>query len=324
MRDRARVNHEHVRENEYPGHGGEPPAVRQGMPETILTTLAPLVRRHPWWRARSRLALGVLAQARVHPPSRIADVGCGWGTTLESLEQAGYRATGLDIDLAALRSLAESKPTRPVDYYDLTANQDPPVRGFEAVMALDVLEHLDDDVLAARRLAALAGPCATLILSVPARPELWSEFDEIQGHRRRYTSESLRATLERAGLEVNSVFYWGQWLVPILARQRKRSKSRPGDSVTDAYARYLRYPGWPASSVFDLAFGLEQRRALAGQLRAGTSIWAVASVTSPTRQYDMIHPDVAITTERKSLRGAAAAAPFGKTREPARAERIHK
>jgi SAM-dependent methyltransferase len=321
MRDRARVSHVHVRENEYPAHGREPPVARRGMPESILTTLAPTVRRHPWWRARSRLALGVLAQARVHPPSRIADVGCGWGTTLESLERAGYRATGLDIDLAALRSLAELKPTRQVAYYDLTANQDPPVREFEAVMALDVLEHLDDDVLAARRLAALAGHGATLILSVPARPELWSEFDEIQGHRRRYTSESLRATLERAGLEVNRVFFWGLWLVPILARQRKRPKSRPGDSVTDAYARYLRYPVWPASAAFDLAFRLEQRRALAGQLRAGTSLWAVATVTSPAWQDDPIHADFAITTERKSPLRAAAVAPFGKTREPARAER---
>jgi SAM-dependent methyltransferase len=246
------------------------------MDEAILLELAGRVERHPWWRARAELTLALLDRLGVRPPSRVLDAGCGWGTTLAALEGRGYRAEGLDIARRALERL--DRPDRTLIEADLTAPL--PLAGFEpydAVLALDVLEHLDDDQAAASRLGALARPGGgVVIVSVPARPDLFSEFDEVQGHRRRYEPDGLRTMLAGAGLAVDRVFWWGSWMVPVLRRRVGRRRAEHGEPPALTYARYLELPPWPGRLALKLAFALERGRALAGVLRTGTSLFAVA------------------------------------------------
>jgi 2-polyprenyl-3-methyl-5-hydroxy-6-metoxy-1,4-benzoquinol methylase len=245
-----------------------------GMAESILLDLAPLVRAHPWWRARGRLTLALLQRLGVVPPARVLDAGCGWGTTLETLEHRGYRVTGMDVSRRALERL--NRPDRTLVVADLTRDLAVDRAAFDAVLALDVIEHIDDDQGAVARLGHLVGPGGALIVSVPALPELFGEFDRIQGHRRRYLPATLGAAFGRCGLAVESVFWWGQWLVPVLRRQRRRKRGNPGESPAQTYRRYLSVPPWPASTVLKLGFALEHKKALAGRLQTGTSLFAVA------------------------------------------------
>ena len=80
---------------------------------------------------------------------------------------------------------------------------------YDCVLALDVIEHLDDDRQAVRQLGRLLTKNGRLIISVPALPELFSEFDEVQGHRRRYTQQLLRSCLEESCLVVEDVLMVG-------------------------------------------------------------------------------------------------------------------
>lgn len=248
------------------------------MPEEILVDLGGAVARHPWWTARSKLARALLAELGAPPPARVLDAGCGWGTTLTALERAGYRAVGMDVSRRMLERLDRDRPGRELIAADLAQPLPARAEPFDAVLALDVIEHLDDDRGAVGRLAELVRPGGVLILSVPALPELFSEFDAIQGHRRRYSPESLRAAVAGAGspLEIERIFWWGRWMVPLLGRRRGRNKGRPGESAAEVYRRYLALPPWPGPLVMRLAFALEQRRALAGSLAVGTSLFAVA------------------------------------------------
>ena len=126
------------------------------MAEEILVGLADAVRRHPWWRARARLTLALLDRLGVRPPARVLDAGCGWGTTLEALEAAGYRAAGMDVSRRALERL--DGPGRELFVADLAARLPArPSTPFDAVLALDVIEHIDDDRGAVSRLGQ-AGP----------------------------------------------------------------------------------------------------------------------------------------------------------------------
>jgi len=151
------------------------------MPEAILTEQAALVRRHPWWLARARLILAALQRYNILPPSRVLDAGCGWGVTLESLEQAGYVAAGMDISRQALEMLQTDRQDRQLIEADLTQSLSAgeSKSPFDAVLALDVLEHLDDDRFALTQLAELLRPGGLVIISVPALPELFSDFDAI-------------------------------------------------------------------------------------------------------------------------------------------------
>jgi SAM-dependent methyltransferase len=151
-----------------------------------------------WWhRGRRAVVRGLLAR---HAPraARILDVGCGSGATTLSLRRFGS-IVGVDLGphalrlarargLAVARASAARLPARP--------------GAFDLVVALDVLEHLDDDVAAAREILAALRPGGVLLATVPAYPWLWSAHDEALHHRRRYRRRELVAALECAGFEV--------------------------------------------------------------------------------------------------------------------------
>jgi len=71
-----------------------------------------------------------------------------------------------------------------------------------SVVAINVLEHIEDDVAALRRLAGAVTPGGSIVLWVPAYPALYGDFDRAVGHFRRYTPRTLRAVGEAAGLRV--------------------------------------------------------------------------------------------------------------------------
>ena len=139
-----------------------------------------------------------------------------------------------------------------------------------------MIEHVDDHCVTVANLGRLARPGGVVIVSVPALPELYSEFDRIQGHRRRYVPETLRSAFAGSGLVVERIFWWGAWMVPLLRRQRRRIRSRPGETASEIYGRYLRVPPMPLPWLLRLAFALEQSPTLAGILKTGTSLFAVS------------------------------------------------
>jgi SAM-dependent methyltransferase len=249
-----------------------------GMSETILTDLASVIARHPWFQARAKLAVAVLHRMNIRPPARVLDAGCGWGLNLAALERAGYRAAGLDVSRRALQRL--ERPDRELIEADLTQPLPEQAGQYDAVLALDVIEHLDDDRGAVARLAQLTRPGGAMVISVPALPELFSEFDQVQGHRRRYSPDSLRAAFADTGASVESVFWWGGWMVPVLKRQRKHRCCSAAEPPAETYRRYLSLPPWPVPAAMRLLFALDQARALSGKSRVGTSLFALARRTS--------------------------------------------
>jgi 2-polyprenyl-3-methyl-5-hydroxy-6-metoxy-1,4-benzoquinol methylase len=246
----------------------------QNMDEQILVRFASTVARHPWWWARARLAIDLLRRLSVLPPASVLEAGCGWGVNLALLDRAGYRVTGLDISRKSLEMLDHSGRT--LIEADLCAGLPESVPQYEVVLALDVIEHIDDDQAVIGRLYQLTQPGGYVILSVPALPELYSEFDRIQGHRRRYTPESLRRAFSNSGFDLQDVIWWGQWLARPLARSRSRDRARGEESAMEIYRRHLSLPPWPAPRILDLMFRIDQRRTLARRNKTGTSLFAVA------------------------------------------------
>ena len=245
------------------------------MEESLLLQLREKVRRHPWWRARATLVLGLLRRMGIQPGAKIMDVGCGWGTTLASLEKAGYAVTGLDVSKAALDQL--DRPNRLLIEADLTQPFPEDAPRHDAVLATDVIEHLDDDVAAIRQFAQLSRDGGKVIVSVPADPRLFSDFDRVQGHRRRYTPETLRAAFSGAGLSADEVLWWGGSLTWLVRFQRQRRPLPAGVSNLQAYSGYLDLPPWPFPLFLTQLLKWESRRTLAGKAKAGTSLFAIAA-----------------------------------------------
>ena len=78
----------------------------------------------------------------------------------------------------------------------------------DAVLCLDAVEHIEDDVSALREIVQALGTETLVVLTVPACPTLYCSRDVQLGHYRRYSKRQLIELCENAGLQVRYCYYW--------------------------------------------------------------------------------------------------------------------
>jgi SAM-dependent methyltransferase len=137
----------------------------------------------------------------------VLEVGAGLGefaSQFSGLER--HVVTDVDPDaVAAMGQRFADRPEVEARVFDLSRGAldlDPPV---STVVAINVLEHIDDDTGALRSLASMTGPGGRIVLWVPAYMQLYGDFDRAVGHVRRYTPATMRAAIRNAGLDAELV-----------------------------------------------------------------------------------------------------------------------
>jgi SAM-dependent methyltransferase len=179
-----------------------------------------------WWHRGRQTIVRRILQRYAPPRARILDVGCGTGATTSQLSDFGH-VSGIDMGPAALRhararglavarASAEKLPVREA--------------ALDVVVALDVIEHLDDDRLALREILRVLRPGGILLATVPAYSFLWSSHDEALGHRRRYLRPQLRERVRSAGFEITLCSYLMGSILPIAIAVRLAERVMRRDS----------------------------------------------------------------------------------------------
>jgi SAM-dependent methyltransferase len=197
-------------------------------------------KEHFWFRAKNDL-VGVLMNKACQGKSglRILNIGAGTGDDLGILNQFGANYvvdTNKDaLDLISNALCAEKKQA--------DACQLPYGDGFfDAVVAFDVFEHIEDDRQAADEIRRVLKPGGALVFTVPAFPFLYSSHDRALGHFRRYDKSGAEKLL--AGFDHARFFYWNSLLFPLLAATRimnKRSKPQVERAGLPAWLNFLFY-----------------------------------------------------------------------------------
>jgi SAM-dependent methyltransferase len=187
---------------------GEEFALRAGIEQT-----------HYWHVHRRGIILDQLR--RFAPPDAcgpLVEVGCGIGTVATHLNEHGYRVDYSDVygealDIAAKRArekLGDAATERRFLRMDVTRGL--PLKLWSGIMAFDVIEHLPDDhgMLENVRDALAGKEGGFVMVTVPAFQLLWSPWDDVEKHKRRYTREGLTDLLQRTGFEVvQSTYFFG-------------------------------------------------------------------------------------------------------------------
>ena len=162
---------------------------------------------------------------------RVCEVGAGIGNMSALIARSQPDLLVLtDLD-PAYRGILQTRFARSpnVRVEHLTLPDDSVAVRFKAyqldtVIALNVLEHIREDVQALRSMASMLQPGGRVVVLVPAFQSLFGTLDEQLSHVRRYTRRSLTESMNQAGFQVERAFYFnlvgtvGWW---VNARLRK-------------------------------------------------------------------------------------------------------
>jgi SAM-dependent methyltransferase len=167
---------------------------------------------------------------------RVVEVGAGTGSFSALLAERGPRALAL-VEPSARMYAALTARTWPADvevrlFNDFFPNVAERVGSGgrpDAILYVNVLEHVADDAGELRLVRDALAPGGRLLIFVPALMALYSRFDASLGHQRRYTRRGLEAVCAAAGLRVVESRYldllgvapW--WLKYRLLRSREMS-----------------------------------------------------------------------------------------------------
>ncbi len=161
-------------------------------------------------------------------PVSIMEVGCSAGHLLADMRRCLPNATltGGDYTLGTLAKLGEKMPGIPLVRFNLADSPLPPDT-YDAMVLLNVLEHIEDDVAATKHIARMLRPGGVAVIEVPAGPELFDDYDRQLQHFRRYTLAGLCKVIEGAGLKVERRNYLGALIYPAFFLAKKLSQSSP-------------------------------------------------------------------------------------------------
>ncbi len=194
----------------------------------------------------------------------VVDVGAGSGFLGDFL--AEHRP---DLEYGFVEPL-DSLEVQLVERFGTEANRHGrDFAGFSHVVLLDVLEHQGDDRAFLAELGEKMDPGATLLLTVPAMPTLWSRWDLRLGHFRRYTRSMLTAVIEPLPFEFVERSYLFPELIPI--GWWRRLGDRRDDAGEEGDASFPQLPG-PLNQA--LYRGAKATTAVRRIWPAGTSLFA--------------------------------------------------
>lgn len=171
--------------------------------EAALETISELNRFNRWMYE-------VIAP---HCHGRMLEVGSGIGNLSRCFLEDGHDLVLSDLRAPYVRRLEDDFPGRSVVSIDLVHPRFSEVYAhhlaqFDTVFALNVVEHIADDVRALENCRRLVRPGGAVVILVPAYEWLHNKLDVHLGHYRRYTRRTLVQAFERAGLEVTRTQYF--------------------------------------------------------------------------------------------------------------------
>jgi Methyltransferase domain len=208
-----------------------------------------------WWNvARNFVLSSELARARrsglISASPRIIEIGCGRGIVVRYLLSRGWDVWGIELATPTPIGDTRDRVITGTDARDLPLAFRASV---ECIMLLDVIEHIQDAPAFMRNVLASFPNAKTAVVTVPARPEAWSNYDDYYRHFCRHTPSSLRHELSLGGLRPIRVRYFFHSLyfvaiaINLTRRQRAVNLSPP---ARIGWHRFIAMAMWLEHKIF--------------------------------------------------------------------------
>jgi trans-aconitate methyltransferase len=178
-----------------------------------------LENEHFWFNYRNRLILWAL-ETYIPSAQNILEIGCGTGFVLSEIYRRlpGIQISGSDLYLEGLKFANERVPD--ATFYQMDARRIPFREEFDLILALDILEHIEDDVKVLVEMHGALKENGRIILTVPQHRWLWSMHDVKAYHKRRYIRSELERKMSSYGFQVVHQTSFISFLLPAMAISR--------------------------------------------------------------------------------------------------------
>jgi SAM-dependent methyltransferase len=243
---------------------------------------------HYWHVHRRQIILRELEMFTKGSRTGLMELGCGIGTVATFLNAHGYEVDYADVFESALEIAAERARARLGDaakarcFRRVDVTQSVP-GGYRGLLLFDVIEHLPDDyrvMRIVRESLPARGNDAFVMITVPAFQRLWSPWDDVEKHKRRYTRAQVVRLLERTGFAVERITYFFAPLffaasaVKVIRMVRD---ALAGPTTAASITELTEGQSWPLlNRVMLAALSVEKPLLSHGRLPLGTSILAIA------------------------------------------------
>jgi len=218
---------------------------------------------HPIDIASRTLAIQTVRTFVGKPAPVALEIGCSSGFFLRDIRQTLPHTAiiGADYIAGPLHRLASRSPGIPLIQFDLRACP-LAANSVDAVVCLNVLEHIDQDEQALREIFRILKPGGIAHVEVPAAPSCYDIYDEFLLHHRRYSRCELKAKVRAAGFTIRRFTHLGAFAFPAfyLVKQRnRRLMALPAEQKAARVRQMMRttHNSWMMSLLvrFELSLG---------------------------------------------------------------------
>lgn len=226
-----------------------------------------------WWHVgRIRIIQSYLKRAKVDEKrSKILNIGCGTGGTIDMLERFGD-TDNVDISDEAIKFMKQQGHKSITKVSDIKLPFK--AKTYDVACAFDVLEHIDKHVDALKEWKRVTKDDGVIIITVPAYQWLWSGHDVSLHHKRRYTIKRLAAAAQEAGLKPDKMSYAIVFSLPLVAGFRLLDKTLRWRASSET--SYVNVPSWINMFFTKLLYGEAKLHGVIS-FPFGTSVIAVFS-----------------------------------------------
>lgn len=243
------------------------------MQQNLYPVFDAVAEKHWWFTGRRKIVLSFAENISGRfPRGRIADIGCGAGATLKKMEQWGL-TVGADTSIEALRYSRRRGCRR----LCLVEEEELPFGNeeFDLVVSMDVIEHLERDYFHLREYLRILRKGGYLLLTVPALARLWTNHDQANRHRRRYSRAALKDLLQREGWRIERLSYFSSFLFLPIAAVKLSSKIITATVGNYNPAWNFKIPGRVINNILSRIFSREASWLLKRDFPIGSSLLAV-------------------------------------------------
>ena len=228
------------------------------------------IENHWWNLTRNRIVLQAV-QKFAGNGAAVLDVGCGRGFVVNYLRDAGIDCSGVEPALARPLHTVQNHIRVGMAPGGLSLSER---MRFDTILLLDVIEHIPEPTNFLQQLKEDFPCLSQFIVTVPARQELWSNYDECYGHCRRYDLEMLQNTAAAIGTDCVGAGYFFHlsyplgWAAAHLLKKRQTTFEVPQGIIARSIHRLMAglmildgflLPGWVPGMSALACFRVKER-----------------------------------------------------------------